>query len=44
MWRVRRARIAIILHKTPAEVDEMDAVDANDVLQVYMADNTYDTD
>lgn len=35
--RIERAQLALLLHITPAEVDEMSVQDAEDVLAIYNA-------
>jgi len=37
--RITRARLAIILHKLPSEIDAMPITDYADLWDVYIADN-----
>jgi hypothetical protein len=37
--RVNRVRLALLLHKTPAEIDALPEADYNDLMQVIWADS-----
>lgn len=39
VWRINRANAALILHKTPAEIDAMPDDDLADVLAIHSAND-----